>query len=165
MYDAEDVVLDAHQLRRGRMVQVFRPDGSDLFVCRPEQLKKSVKKREQSVEPDVLWVRPRQGKAWHQPMSVLVDTGAQGIHVSQRRRKLLLQSRKGRSLPKRVELDMGDDCCLNAAPLEDVDSNDQDFIMGISVLCKYRAVMDHGRHTLAFQVGPQWRQVTTQRDH
>ena len=35
-YDAEDVVLDAHQLRRGHMVQVFRPDGSDLFVRQPQ---------------------------------------------------------------------------------------------------------------------------------
>lgn len=31
-YEAEDVVLDAHQLRCGRIVQVFWPGGSDLFV-------------------------------------------------------------------------------------------------------------------------------------
>ena len=43
-YDAEDVVLDAHQLRRGHMVQVFRPDGSDLFVRQPQSLLRRVKK-------------------------------------------------------------------------------------------------------------------------
>lgn len=35
-HEYEDIVLDAHQMRRGHMVQVFRPVGSDLFVKKPE---------------------------------------------------------------------------------------------------------------------------------
>lgn len=162
MYDAEDVVLDAHQLRRGGMVQVFRPGGSDLLVCQPEQLQRPARKTHRSVEPDVLIVRPaKTTRVRSKAMTVLVDTGAQGIHVSARRRKLLLKSRKGRRLPKHIVLDLGDGCCLKAYPLEHVASNDHDFIMGIDLLCRYGAVLNHRRRTLAFWVGSEWRQVKT----
>lgn len=60
------------------------------------------------MEPDVLWVRQEGSAEGARPMTVLLDTGAQGFHVSERRRKLLLASREGRRPPKRVELDLGD---------------------------------------------------------
>ena len=47
-YDADILVLDAHQLRRGRMVQVFRPDGSDIFVTKPQSLLRGIRKTQQS---------------------------------------------------------------------------------------------------------------------
>ncbi|XP_050725494.1 uncharacterized protein LOC127003139 [Eriocheir sinensis] len=162
VYDADEVVLDAHHLRRGRMVQVFRPDGSDLFVCRPQQLRRRPRKTERSVEPDVLWVRQEGSEERARPMTVLLDTGAQGFHVSERRRKLLLASREGCRPPKRVVLDLGDGWRVNTAPLKEVASNDHDFIMGVSLLCKYGAVLDHARHTLAFKTGSRWREVSTQ---
>ena len=163
-YDAEDVVLDAHQLRRGQMVQVFRPDGSDLIVRKPSHLLRRVCKNQRSMEPDVLTVElSRRGK--RKPMTMLMDTGAVNMHVSDKRRKLLTKSNKTRWLPKRVALHIGDGCCLHAEPLEEVASNDDDFISGISLLSKYNAVLDYARHTVTFQVGSQWRKVTMQTRH
>ena len=160
-YDAEEVVLDAHQLRRGLMVQVFRPDGSDIFVRRPKQLLQRIRKNQRAMEPDVLAVRlakSRKGKT----MTMLVDTGAVGIHVSEKRQRLLIRGSKKRRLPNRVVLDIGDSCCLHAEPLKTVTSNDDDFITGIALLGKYNTVLDYSRHTLTFQMQSQWRKVTMQ---
>ena len=164
MYNADTIVLDAHHLRRGHMLQEFRSGGSDVFVRRPQQLRRRVRRSERAVEPDVLWVRLKDGPARaSRPMSVLVDTGAQGcLHVSDRRLKRLQRSGKRRSLPRRVEMDLGDGCRLKAAPLERVPFEGKDFIMGVSLLSKYGAVMDHARHTLTFQIGSQRREVSTQ---
>ena len=113
------------------------------------------------MEPDVLRVKPALGGRT-KPMTMLVDTGAVGIHVSERRRKLLLKSGTRRRLPRRVALDVGDGCSLHADPLEEVASNDDDFITGIALLGRYGAVLDYARHTLTFLVGSQWRKVTMQ---
>ena len=163
-YDAEDVVLDAHQLRRGQMVQAFRPDGSDLFVRKPDHLLRRVSKSQRSMEPDVFKVElAHRGK--RKAMTMLMDTGAVDTHVSNKRRRLLTQGSKSRWLPKRVALHIGDGCCLRTEPLEEVASNDDDFITGIGLLCKYNAVLDYARHTVTFQVGSQWRKVAMQTRH
>lgn len=82
------VVLDTHQLRRGRMVQVFRPDGGELFVRKPDQLRRKVRKTKRSMQVDVLRVKlSPAGKS--EAMSMLVDTGAHGMYVSSKRRELL----------------------------------------------------------------------------
>ncbi|MPC63092.1 hypothetical protein E2C01_057186 [Portunus trituberculatus] len=160
-YDAEDVVLDAHQLRRGKMVQVFRPDGSDLIVRKPAHLLRRVCKNQRSMEPDVLKVKLlRRGKS--KAMTLLMDTGAVGMYVSNKRSRLLTKAYKTRWLPKRVALHIGDSCCLRAEPLEEVASNDDDFISGIGLLGKYNAVLDYARHTVTFQVSSQWRKVVMQ---
>ena len=158
-YDAEDVVLDAYQLRRGRIVQVFRPDGSDLFIRKPEQLLRRMKKSQRAMEPDVLRVKLADSRK-RKAMAMLVDTGAVGIYVSEKRRKLLTQGSKRDRLPKRVVLDVGDSCCLHARPLKIVPSNDHDFITGINLLGQYNTVLDYSSHTLTFQIGSKWRKMT-----
>ncbi|XP_050696856.1 uncharacterized protein LOC126985720 isoform X2 [Eriocheir sinensis] len=159
-YDAQAVVLDAHQLRRGAMVQLFRPGGSDLLVRRPRRLQGRVRKTRRSVQPDVLTVRvARDGGAAGAPMTMLLDTGATGVHVSCERRALLLS---GRPPPRGLELDLGGGLCLHAGPLGVVPSNDHDFILGVAVLCANGAVLDHGRHTLDLRAGAGWWRVFTQ---
>lgn len=87
-YNVLDVVLDVHQLRRGHMVQVFRPEGSELYVRKPDQLRRRVRKTKQSMEVDVMRVKlARIGKS--ETMFMLVDTGAHGMYVSSERRELL----------------------------------------------------------------------------
>ncbi|MPC53373.1 hypothetical protein E2C01_047262 [Portunus trituberculatus] len=142
-YNPWDVVLDAHQMRRGRMVQVFRPDGGELYVRKPDQLRRTVRKTKQSMEVDVMRVKlARPGK--RETMSMLVDTGAHGMYVSSKRRDGAAE------LPKRVVIDVGDGCCLHAEPLKEVASNDTDFITGIDLLAKYRAELDYAQHTITF---------------
>uniref|UniRef100_A0A0P4WEL4 Peptidase A2 domain-containing protein n=1 Tax=Scylla olivacea TaxID=85551 RepID=A0A0P4WEL4_SCYOL len=87
-YNLWDVVLDAHQLRRGRMVQVFRPDGGELFVRNPDQLRRRVKKTKRSMQVDVMRVKLAQTSK-REALSMLVDTGAHGMYVSSKRRELL----------------------------------------------------------------------------
>ena len=158
-YDAEDVVLDAHLLRRGRMVQVFRPDGSDIFLRKPEQLLRKIRKSQRVMKPDVLRVKLAHSRK-RKTMTMLVDTGAVGIHVSGKRRKLLTQGSKMTMLPSRVVLDVGDGCCLHAEPLENVPADANDFIIGTSLLRKYNTVLDYHRYTLTFLIDSQWRKVT-----
>lgn len=153
-YDAETVVLDAHQLRRGAMLQLFRPGGSDLLVRRPRRLQRRVCKTRRSVQPDVLWVRAvRYGGPADAPMTLMLDTGAKGVHVSRERRALLL---RGRPAPRGLDLDLGGGLCLHAGPLGVVPSNDHDFILGVAALCANGAVLDHGRHTLDLRAGAGW---------
>lgn len=162
-YSAEALVLDAHQLRRGGMVQLFRHGGSDLLVCRPQRLRRQVRKTRRSVRPDVLQVRPAGGgRDGCAPWTVLLDTGARGIHVSGESRQRLQEGWPGRPLPRRVELDLGGGLCLLARPLRVVPSNDYDFILGVTALCANGAILDHGRHTLDLRAGPGWWRVSTQ---
>ena len=97
-------------------------------------------------------------------MTMMVDTGASGIHVTERGRKLLNEGGEQNAIPKRVVLDVGDGCCLHAEPLEKCNFNKYDLITGVDLLGKYGAVLNYARRTLTFQVGSQWR-VTTLRSY
>ena len=94
-------------------------------------------------------------------MTMMVDTGAVGIYVSDRRRRLLTKCSKRRRLPQRVVLDIGDNCCLEAEPLEGVALDRYDFITGTALLGRYNAMLDYACHSLTFLVDSQWRKVTT----
>ena len=158
-YDPEDVVLDAHHLRRGRMVQVFRPEGSDVLVRKPKQLLRRVRRSRRPLEADVLNVRLADSRK-RKTMTMLIDTGTDGIYVSEKRLNLLTEGSKNRTAPERVVLDIGDGYYLHAKPLQTVTSDDDDFIIGTTILAKYNTVMDYSCYTLTFQIGSNWRKVT-----
>lgn len=162
LYDADDVTLDAYTLQRGGMVQVFRPGGSELLVCRPQRLLQRARKKPGSVQLDELRVRRGKRVAGDSCMRLLLDTGATGIHVSARRKRLLLESLEDQSLPRRFALELGGGICLKAEPLEVVKCGPHDFIMGTTVLCQYGAVYSHANHTLDFPGPTGWRRVFTQ---
>ena len=157
------MVLDINVLRRGNMVQVFRPDGSDLYVQTPRKLSRLPRVVSEKPEGvDVLKARPARG--WRRKaMTIMVDTGdICCMRVSQRRRKLLTKSGKRRTLPNSVVVNIGDGCRLHAHPLEETDSTLCDFIAGIGVLQAYGAILDYARHSLYVSVESQWRKMTTQ---
>ena len=163
-YDPEDVVLDAHHLRRGRMVQVFRPEGSDVLVRKPKQLLRRVRRSRRPLEADVLNVRLADSRK-RKTMTMLIDTGTDGIYVSEKRLNLLTEGSKNRTAPERVVLDIGDGYYLHAKPLQTVTSDDDDFIIGTTILAKYNTVMDYSCYTLTFQIGSNWRKVTMETPH
>ncbi|KAG0710589.1 hypothetical protein GWK47_022504 [Chionoecetes opilio] len=111
------------------------------------------------MEPDVLKVQAPNTKK-RKLMTMLVDTGAVGFHVYDKRRRLLTRGKETRDLPKRSAIDVGDGCRLLAEPLEEVASNDDDFIAGISFFSRHGAVLDYARHTITFLLDSQWRKVT-----
>lgn len=143
----DEVILDLHQLCRGRMVQTFTASGSTMYIGNADRLRRRTRcqRRRKGLQ---FWVR-REDK--ENPMSVMLHTGACVFYVSESCLQMLMGDAKTSKAPRRVSLDLGEGICLEA-PLEVMTENSVDFVMGHKLLHEHDVSVDYARQFITFRV-------------
>lgn len=154
--DCNDMfVLDVKTMRRGHMIQAFRPGGSSLAIHRPDLLRRAVPLQEHDARAFTFRVQQEGSAA---PLVVLLDTGSKNFAISQEWARRNSPGGDGGDV-RHVALRLAPGCCLHAEWPGRLDSSSQAFVLGLTPLQRHHAVLDYRRQALSFRCGARRLQV------
>ena len=140
----ENIVLGQQFLQPGCVFQEFSASGtSKLYIRQPKRLQQPPRRFRKY---QTMWMEVLRNGC--KPTPVLLDTGAPDFHTT----KSLMKDTDCSAVPQQVKLYLRDGNFLTTK-LRVRKANDEFFILGLSLLHKYEAIVDYSRAFITFKVG------------